>query len=186
MLFTEVIFYFKLFIILFYIIGGVLFTNPLINLLRLNPTLMYKIEGFFSSTGFFGYWGVFCRLREQSNDIRLIVKTTQGDSCWYFIRDRKYIPFFKIYTDNTMVLLVHFLKDNLCSKLMLGNILNRIFKFYKLKNIKVLEVRVQTVTLQSGSDKDYMHDLSKHSDNRFFTYMYWKDGEQIPKISEEL
>jgi hypothetical protein len=167
-------------------IGGVLFTNPLINLLNLNRTLMFKIENFFASTGFFGYWGVFTGLREQSNDIRIIVRTTQGDSCWYFIRDRKYIPFFKIYTDNTMVLLTHFLKNDLCSKLMLGNLLNRIFKFYEFKNIKVLEVRIQMVSLQSGSDKDYMHDLSKHSDHRRLTYMHWKDGEQIPKISEEL
>jgi len=186
MFFTEIIFYFKLFIILFYIIGGVIFTNPLINLFKLNFFLMKKIETFFSSTGFFGYWGVFTNVKEQSRDIRITAKTSQGDCCWYLVRDRRSIPFFKIHSDNTMVLLVHNLNEELFSKLIYGNLINRVFEFYKLRNIKVLEIKIETISLQSGSEKDYMHDLSRHPYMRYFTYMHWKDGEEIPKITEKL
>jgi len=183
---TEIIFYFKLSIILFYIIGGVIFMNPLINLLKLNFSLMKKIEDFFSSTGFFGYWGVFTNVKEQSRDIRITAKTSQGDCYWYFVRDRRSIPFFKIHSDNTMVLLVHNLNDELFSKLIYGNLVNRIFKFYQLKNIKLLEVKIESISLQSGSEKDYMQDLSRHPYLRYFTYMHWKDGEEFPKITEKL
>lgn len=85
-----------------------------------------------------------------------------------------------------MVLFIHHLADNPCSRLMLGNLLNRILRFYELKNIKVLEVRVDAVSLQSGGEKDYMHDLLTHQYVRWWSYIHWKYGEQEMTVTEKL
>ena len=103
----QIIFYFKILIISTYLFAGILFYNPIINVFNIFPHFKWLVERFFYKTGLFGYWGVFTRMTDISKELKLTIRTDKGDYVWYFLRDKKHIPFFELQTDNTMVLFVH-------------------------------------------------------------------------------